>query len=289
MIDFLKTYWGKLTGNDVIRASDVIMGLEQKLASFEGNTGEVMKQLTVLLTECKDNKSYSNAAKEIGYNAGSATTLLSTLENEYNTIANSLESMVKVANSELPKMMTVKTMTIKQSAILSLSEKLNMLSMAFPSFIMYILYRSAGDKKMMYKSGYKEVIALAAAYHYEMLRLTKDGKTIFKDLPNLSDTLLSGSPVEVRHMASAVDNGFPMRDNKFITTWIYNVGKWWVEGQIETLEKAKDERRLTELKLLELRERETTGNVSANISKQIEYYEDKLARLNKKIKSMSED
>jgi len=289
MIDFLKTYWDKLTGNDVIRASDVIMGLEQKLASFEGNAGEVMKQLTVLLTEFKDNKSYSNAAKEIGYNTGSATALLTKLEDEYYVIVNSLESMIKVANSELPKMMTVKTMTIKQSAILSLAEKLNMLSMAFPSFILFILYRSTGDKKMMYKSGYADVISINGAYHYEMLRLTKDGKTIFKDLPNLSDTLMSGSPVEVRHMASAVDNNFPMGENKFITTWIYNVGKWWVEGQIETLEKAKDERRLVELKLLELRERETTGNVSANISQQIEYYEDKLARLNKKIKMMSED
>jgi len=289
MIDFLKTYWDKLTGNDVMRSADITMGLEQKLASFESNAGEIMKQLTVLLTEFKDNKNYSNAAKEIGYNTNSAAKLMDVLDTEYNTIANALESIKKVAASELPKMMTVKTLTVKQSAIINLSEKINTLSMTFPSLILYILYKSSGDNKMIYKTGYKDVVALAGAYHYEVLILSKNSRTIFKDLPNLSDTLLSGSPLEVRHMASAADNKFPMADNKFVTTWIYNIGKWWVEGQIQQLEKAKEEKRLIELKLLELRERETTGNIPANISKQIEYYEDKLASLNRKVKEMSED
>jgi len=288
MIDFLKTYWDKLTGNDVIRSSDIIMALEQTFASFESNSGEVLNQMTVLLNESKDTKTYSNVAKEIGYNTSTSRRLLEQLEDEYDVIMNSISDLIKVSKKELPKMITVKTMTVKQSAIITLSEKLNMLAMTYPRFLLYILYKASGEKKMIYKVGYKEVIELSNAYHYEMMRLMRDNKTIFKDLPNLSDTLLSASPSEVRHMASSVDNAFPMGDNKFVTTWIYNVGKWWVETQILKLEQAKDEKRLIELKLLELREREETGNVSTSISKQIEYYEDKLSRLNKKIKDLSD-
>ena len=62
---------------------------------------------------------------------------------------------------------------------------------------------------------------------------------------------------------------------------------WLIDRDIAKLEALKDKKRLIELRIMELKIEEKSGE-DGDLSKQIEYYEDKLANIEYKIEKLEE-
>ena len=69
----------------------------------------------------------------------------------------------------------------------------------------------------------------------------------------------------------------------FIGNPIYHLRLLLVDLQMLRLETLKERKRILELKVLELKQKETTGKVDPKLKQQIQYYEDKIKKVNMKI------
>lgn len=284
MINIFKEAWERLTGS-VIKKSELIMSQKQKNEAFIDNVKDSTDQFVLLLNNTGNNDYYKEA-KLIGFNVKSNKELAKKLKSDCDALIEASESIVELME-DLPKIITDTSMTIKQITILETTKKINNLMYLLPSMQLFILYKVVGDKTMVYKNGYKDIISVAFAYHDTIKEFTNT--SIFKDIEGLSETQLRATESEVRAVASNNDKNFKFGKDKFITTWIYNIGKFKVDREIAYIERLKDNKRLLSLKILELQEIESTGNVSTDLSKQIEYYEEKITKIERKIKESSDE
>jgi len=282
MIETLKDIWDRMT-NQVIKTTDLAMSTTQTLVAFKDTAVEITSQFSILLEQT--NLDYYKEAKKIGYDVKSNKELAKVLMDDCDTIISATEEVIERIE-DLPKILTNTSITIKQMTILEITKKLESLMFVFPRLEMYIMYKVSGDKKLLYKSGYEDILRTAVLYH-DVIKDFKSKSTIFKDVDGLSSVMLRGEVSEIKAIASKNDTRFNYGKNKFITSWIYNIGKLSVDMDIAKIERLKDSKKLMELKILELQETETSGGVSTQISKQIEYYENKITKLDRNIEELS--
>jgi len=85
-----------------------------------------------------------------------------------------------------------------------------------------------------------------------------------------------------------ISKAHPEIVSTFIGNPIYHLRLLLVDLEMLKLETLKERKRILDLKLLELKQKETTGKHDPKIQKQIEYYEGKLEKTNLKIEKIME-
>ena len=107
---------------------------------------------------------------------------------------------------------------------------------------------------------------------------------MIKEIGNLSDAPAMSEKKDLTRN----DLRFTLPRNNFVGNPIYHFRRWWLRIELERNDARKYEAKIMALKILELKTKSRGENVPLNITEQIEYYEGKLASLEKKIAEFEE-
>ena len=214
----------------------------------------------------------------------------------FKTVVNGLLSISKEMNdnipdlqdaieSVLPEYITDTTTTAKMTGVLGTVSNFNSMTMFLMDLNLYILYK-ATDENMYYKKKSDDIKLMVPTFASNYRRYAGEIKDTIKSIDKLSDAEI-GDPDSFHMSASRNDSNFNLPTNGFIGNPIYYIRLWMVDIDLNKLDILRDKKKLVELKLLDLKAT-SEGKPNPKIQKQIEYYEDKLAGLERKIATLQE-
>lgn len=192
----------------------------------------------------------------------------------------------KLIDKAFDDAVTDKTITAKQAAIMKLINDINGMQSFILDFIYYAINDKHGMPKIKTKSIQKSMPSFAGMYK----AYSKNFEQYVKDLEKVSNEPIGDQAdsnnivmLDKRIAQSGAVLDIPV--SNFCGNPIYHYRMWLVDKDIKKLESLKEKRQLIELRLIELR-LEEKNDKDSNVSKQIQYYEDKLADIEYKISKL---
>ena len=276
--------------NGVIRKDDVIKYTEQTITNL---AEEVIPALEVFLKDTDpvflENSGILNRfrrSRKFKYKSNRAA--IEAILNTCSTIVKEERTLKKVIDKHLSDVIIPKTAKARDVSILVFITGIASIAAYIPDLLYYILViddKNANISKAKIEavnSGGPAFISHIEYYSTDYTKRIKElakvsGKVITPDNDLLS-TVLANTGIVIK----------PPVASGFIGNPIYHIGMWWVDRGIKQYEANIEKKKLLELKLLELKLR-ARDESNPSIAKQIEYYEDKIARLEEAIAEYEED
>lgn len=269
---------------------------EQLIKTFESIHLIAQEDVLPSLTELKNYEKASkitkseiyNLTKElIKINGGKSKSIISDLEALFLDITKNTDGIEQLLNKHTSAVLTNKVMGVKDAAIIKLVDDIGSLTMFSMDFVACLLanvndtaFPKIKFKKL--KEGIPAFVTLVLGYGDKKL------KTIIDNIAKLDDTSINPDSNEamlgVKLQSSGITSIVP---DGFINNPFYHIRMWFVDREIEKLEALKDKKKLIELRIMELKVEERSGS-DGDLSKQIEYYEEKLAALEYQIQKLEE-
>lgn len=188
-------------------------------------------------------------------------------------------NLAKLISKNVSKLMLVKTMTAKEAMIISTIK--DMFSIAvYINDLCYITLledNSTDLPEIKLKEVYAGIPTLAAGYSHYRGNTAK----IVAGLKKVSDSVLNRvdnaepSMMDKVLASTGLFVSLPPLD-KFKGNPVWHVGMWWEDRKVAKYELQKEKKQLLDLKLVELRLR-ADGSEDKSLTKQIQYYEDKVS------------
>lgn len=231
-----------------------------------------LKNLSKLTVRTKDNKEYLNIIKKL-----------------LNNIVKEQKNITNLIDKELNDYITSKGSTAKDLSIMKLVTDISSIVFYIQDMCYYILVddKDTSLPKIRlndirkYSGSY---INLFPVFYKDFSKYVKDiskvsEETVYRETPKviMMDMLFKSSGKFLKLPASGF-NGNP----------IYHISMWLVDKEIERYELLKDKKKLIELKLLELKLQEQNES-NPKLKTQIEYYEEKISKLEYNIKEIEDD
>ena len=216
---------------------------------------------------------------------------LEKMEDLFKTISKTQKQVKDLVNKHCSEVITNKAMKTKDAAIVKFLTDLYTLTSYTLDFLYFVIVDEKHSelpriKFKKIREGLPNYITLFKAY-------SKFYATMLEDIAAIDDeTLKTDLDVvqqQMKEMILAKKSklvSFPL--SNFIGNPIYHIRMWRVDKEIEKLEALKTKKQLVELKITELR-LEKDGGRDKNLSKQIKYYEDKLAGIEYKIEKIEKN
>lgn len=194
-----------------------------------------------------------------------------------------IESLITKHTSTV---LTDKVLSVKDAAIIKFVDDLSSLAMFTVDFALCVL---TDPKNTSFpKIKFKKLKEGLPAFIENMKYFSKDLEKSIEKISKLDDTAITK---DANHGLLGVkfknDGIFGLLANGFINNPFYHIRMWLIDRDIAKLESLKDSKRLIELRIMELQVESKAGS-DVDLTKQIEYYEDKLATLEYKIQKLEE-
>jgi hypothetical protein len=197
----------------------------------------------------------------------------------------------KIIDESLSEIITDKTATAKDLAILKVISDIGSMSLYIADLMYYclLLNDETNYPKIKIKQIKENGIVFTSLFNVYKNNLND----IIKKLPRVSSELINDKADANVSMLSKLLHAtglvvdLPV-SNGFSNNPIYHIRMYLVDREIKKYEALKEKRKLIELKLLELK-LEENGDSNPKLKKQIEYYEDKLSGIEYDIKEIEED
>lgn len=175
---------------------------------------------------------------------------------------------------------TFNSMSYRVSATVSNSERIMAYTSALSDIIIVISYMLNNDD-LRYKQKMNETLRTASSISvttYFLLKL---------DVPSHAKEVrtMSNEPIEDSEPTRTDSKFEPVSSSEFLYNPIYHARKWWTDIRFVFHERREIEANLLRLKIAELRAMDS----DIDISDSIKYYEDKLDRVEVKIKDFEEE
>lgn len=216
---------------------------------------------------------------------------LEKMEGLFTNISKTQKDVKDLVNKHCSEVLTNKDIKAKDAAIVKFLTDLYSLT----SFTLDFLYFIIVDEKYseLPKIKFKKIREGLPNYATLFKAYSKFYTTMLDDIAKIDDehleTDLDTAQQQMKEMILAKKSklvSFPL--SNFIGNPIYHIRMWRVDKEIEKLEALKTKKQLVELKITELR-LEKDGSKDKNLSKQIKYYEDKLAGIEYKIEKIEKN
>ena len=195
--------------------------------------------------------------------------------------ANKIEDLIsKHASSVL----TSRVLTVKDAAIIKLVDDIGSMVLFTTDFVVCLLadVNNTSFPKIKFKKlkeAIPQFVSIASLYF-------KDVSKTVQSISKLDDTILNKDSNTNMIDAKIKNSGNALEVSKgFINNPFYHIRMWLVDLDMKKLEKLKDDKKYTEMKLMEL-EIEKRSGTDNNVTKQIEYYEEKLATIEYEIQKL---
>lgn len=269
------------TNNTVLSLNnEIIPSIEELLKLLDDKNNVTIEQLVELSNlnretfKSKDIKGFTNS-------------LLLVMKN-INSISSEFISLV---DKEIPDLLGKDVVTIKQAYILNIVTNLTNFVLYTADVILYIINlidNKINGKALPYVKFKLIEIRTDLNKYGKLIMLFKDSKTLITEINKLSkDRLLIDSKDNgtINMVSSFGKTKIPLV--MFIGNPIYHIKMWLVDKSINRYEVLKEKKKLTELKILELKARQN-GENDPKLQKAIEYHEDKLEAIEYKIRRIEE-
>lgn len=254
---------------------------------------EVLPAFKVILADkgvdaINKNTTLKNFAQMADLKSSNNYKTLEKMEDLFKTISKTQKQVKDLVNKHCSEVIANKSLKAKDAAIVKFLTDLYTLTSYTLDFLYFVIVDEKHSElpKIKFKKireGLPNYITLFKAY-------SKFYTTMLDDIAAIDDeelkTDLDVVQQQMKEMILAKKSklvSFPL--SNFIGNPIYHFRMWRVDKEIKKLEALKDKRQLIELKITELR-LEKDGGRDSNLSKQIKYYEDKLASIEYKIEKI---
>lgn len=212
--------------------------------------------------------------------------IFSDLENIFTEINKCKAKIENLISKHASSVLTNKVLSIKDAAIIKLIDDISSLTMYSTDFLACVLadIRNTSFPKIKFKKIKEGIPAFA-----ELIKAyNKDFEKNLDKIAKLDDSVINkDSNKAFLDLKLKNDGVFGIMPSGFINNPFYHIRMWLIDRDIAKLEALKDKKRLIELRIMELKIEEKSGE-DGDLSKQIEYYEDKLANIEYKIEKLEE-
>jgi len=270
---------------------------ESVVESFEnimtGLNDEVLPALENIIKDGDEpfikNNQFLNNLSKLTVRSKSNKDFLIAIKSLLNTIIKEEKDISKLIDKELNDYITSKGSTAKDLTIMKLVTDIGSLVFYIQDLNYFILVN--GQETSLPKIKMREIRANSGSFVNLFLAFHKDFSKYVKEISRVSsDTVYNESAVPSMMDRLFKSNGklLTLPISGFNGNPIYHIRMWLVDKEIERYELLKDKKKLIELKLLELKLAEQQES-NPKLKKQIEYYEEKVSRLEYNIKDIEDD
>ena len=268
---------------------------EQLIKTFEKIHLIAQEDVLPSLTELKNYEKSSKITKSeifgltkelIKINGAKSKNIISDLESLFLEISKNTDGIEQLINKHTSSVLTNKVMGVKDAAIIKLVDDIGSLTLFSMDYVTCLLanvndtaFPKIKFKKL--KEGIPAFVNLVVGYNSKL-------KQIIENITKLDDTTLNSDTNEAMLNVKLTNNGIKeLTPDGFINNPFYHIRMWFVDREINKLEALKDKKKLIELRIMELKVEERSGS-DGDLSKQIEYYEEKLAAIEYQIQKIEE-
>jgi len=291
MLKNLIDYFDKL--NHTIKKEDVVTVTDETLDSLN-NT--VLPTLEAVIKDATKETLDNNPALKrltmlLGVKGTGKDTLvkLKKILEEINKSSKKIESLV---DNELNDVVTDKTATVKDAAIIKLINDINIITMYTNDFLYVILLKGDTENTDLTKATLNTIQDNIPTYANILKQFSRDFSKQLDNISKLSDDLINVEPKKIPFLekllskkGSTIDT---VNTDSFNGNPIYHIRIWLTDKDIAKYELLKDKKKLIELKLLELKLKQKQED-NPKLAKRIEYYENKIAKIEYQIARYEEE
>lgn len=198
--------------------------------------------------------------------------------------------LISLADKELPDLLGKDVTTVKQAYLLNVITNITNFTLYTPDIVLYIINlidNKVNNKPLSFVKFKLIEIRTDLNRYGNLLVMFKDSKNIVSEINKLSKdrVLIDSKDNGTFNMLSFSKSKLPLVG--FIGNPIYHIRMWFVDAEINKYELLKEKKKLTELKILELKARQN-NEVDPKLQKAVEYQEEKLARIEYQIRKTEE-
>jgi len=267
-----------------VRREDVLKNLENTLSILNDDVipaldGAISNggKYKVLL----ENNLLKTISNTSGLKAKDNRELLVKIKGLLVNITKSGKDLTKVVENDLSEIVTDKTGTVRDIAIIKVVADISSLSMYTLDLIYFVLTNNGTDDSNYPKIKFQSVRDGVPSYSAGLKAYAGNFANTVKDLPKVATLAAKVEPSKVSMFERLVGkNGKTLNlpnTQGFVNNPVYHVRMWLVDREVAKYESLKDKRKLLDLKLMELKVQET-GDENPKLRKRIEYYEDKISK-----------
>jgi len=254
-----------------------LTGLDSEVKVALGNLFSYLNNRTI----SKDiEKEVIDLGKNIGITASKAVEVVNQLRLFSMELSDNGSILSTLAVHNLPVYITDKTLNVRSAGIIGTIANYSSMVLYLSDLSVYLTYIVSGDE--LYYPKKKEMVkSLSGAFLVLYVTYNTKSRKIMDDLAELSITELG----DIESLGIAMrpnDHKFSLPINNFIGNPIYHVRIWIEEIKFSRYEWMKEQRTIVELKLLELRARESMKPNSIKTG-EVKYHEERLRALEEKI------
>lgn len=198
--------------------------------------------------------------------------------------------LISLADKEIPDLLGKDVVTVKQAYLLNVITNITNFTLYTPDIVLYIINlidNKVNNKPLSFVKFKLIEIRTDLNRYGNLLVMFKDSKTIVPEINKLSKdrVLVDSKDNGTFNMLSFSKSKLPLVG--FIGNPIYHIRMWFVDAEINKYELLKEKKKLTELKILELKARQN-NEVDPKLQKAVEYQEEKLAKIEYQIRKTEE-
>lgn len=212
--------------------------------------------------------------------------IFTTLEKMFLSIDKNRNKIEDLISKHASSVLTSRVLTIKDAAIVKLVDDISSMVLFTTDLIVCAL--ADVNKTAFPKIKFKKLKDGLPGYAELVANYSKDIEKTISEISKLDDSVFNKDSNTTMLDLKLKSNGvsFDFAKN-FINNPFYHIRMWLVDRDIKKLESLKDKRRLTELRLMELKVAKMNSE-DENLAGQIQYYEEKLATLDYEIEKLQE-
>jgi len=207
-------------------------------------------------------------------------------------INKSLSNLESLVLDELPDVVSDKTITVKDATILKTISDIGNITLFTGDVAYLILIDGNVDNTEFPKKKINDIIDNIPTYGNMLKVYGSNFNKTLENIKKLPDTLLVLDNKKANMLEKIVSKNAKLIDipnsSNFNYNPIYHVRMWLVDVEMLKYERLKDKKKLIELKIMELKLK-AKNESNDKLTKQIEYYEEKLAKIDYKISKIEEN
>lgn len=277
ILGYLKSMFHTVKKEDVVKTSEFI---------FSNLVNDVIPALDIVILDgeisaIKDSDILHNIAK-LSNNIKSKDNkdFLIKLKSVMENIASNENKFTLLINSELSDNVTDNNSTPKDGAILRVLNDIGAMNKYILDLVYFVILDK--DETMFPKLKMKQIRENIPTFIVTLDTYSKDFSKLIdniKHISNVNINIIDGNNETLSSFINSASKNVVLPNTQgFINNPIYHIRMWLVDREITKYESLKDQRRLIELRLMELKLK-NNGSNDPKLAKQVEYYENKISKI----------
>ena len=278
-----------------IKRDDVYTSFNNTLTSLNNEVipaladfSKLVKGISIKMSELPELTMLNSMS---GIKASDLKSFIKILEKTIVTLSKEGKDVSKLITDSLPEIISRDIISTKQAAILSLINSYGSITLFTIDLLLFLTDRIDvnvnGIVSDLIKSKVMEIKTGMLPYS-KLILFFNTNKSLIKDIGKLpNDRIMPDSKdTATFSIASKTKGVLPLMG--FIGNPIYHIRMWLVDLEMVKYDALTDKRKLLELKVNDLKSRQG-GDNNAKLKKTISYYEDKLEKVEYKIRTIEDE